>query len=189
MPFDFVNADPHDMRELSSQYASAAPMPGSDLYAAMGQFTLRGLAAGQYQIISVNIFIQFEQAAAVVLDTFNFEGDAFWRVWYCAAAGGVPLYNSSFRSFSERHAFFPRRQHHYRSGHGQGFRQRHGRCQGKFALMGRALDLDRNVDALVVRPIRPSARLCDEDTDLWRGRWHCDAYMMGLTSPMMILTC
>ncbi len=115
MPFDFINADPHDIRALHNQYSTATYYnyffhPSLEMFAAMGNFTLRGLAAGQYQVINGNINIKFENAAAVVLDTFNFDGSDLLGSWNCAADAtllmhSITLYDYSFREFSRRHGY------------------------------------------------------------------------------------
>ena len=114
MPFDFINVDPHEIGEKSSQFAEVdiktyLSNPSLETYAAMGKFTLRGLAAGQYRNIGGKLEIKFEGAAAVVLDGFNFEGFEYLGIWECAVdteeIPGIMLYNSSFREFSERHGY------------------------------------------------------------------------------------
>ena len=106
MPFDFINIDPHDIRDLSSQYASSSPSAlfESELYAAMGDFTLRGFAAGQYQVLNERIFIQVENASAVLLDTFNFDNNSILGAWSCTGHY-VLLNNIDFRRFAEKHGY------------------------------------------------------------------------------------
>ncbi len=115
--FDFTDSDPALWEKLyftlkEVGYDGNVVFTPQGLYAAMGNFSLRALAAGSAENLGDGCWrITLKKASVFIHDQFNFAGPEFLGFWSCEHLGGaralpgegyIGLANSDFRSFREK---------------------------------------------------------------------------------------
>ncbi len=97
--FDFTLGDIRALPDAHYQSRSVSAMPGTDLYAALGAFSLRANAAGRVALESGALTIHVERVVCYLHDSFEFSGDQILGLLPSLHSECILLGNDDFRAF------------------------------------------------------------------------------------------